>query len=442
MEPGQEVIIRDNRTNVKLFGGYVKEVTRKFPKPDLIIQSVSTQGYEKLIVNVDTGVTADYIAGANTEKEILTALFATYCPTITVGAHVITGNLTAIAFTNSSLRRAIDELAAVEGRKWYVDADKRLHYFASTGETAPFGFSDTPDDSSTFGYADLEYTTDENGDIRGKLKCWQSGLYAGMAIGITNALLGWSAQSYMITEIQTRLISGSLSNTDIIAEYTVNFGTLPKSQISNEIIRSGRVITTARIADLAVTNAKIESCSIDKLTAGQITVQALIGTGGAIASAASGTRIQITPAEIAGYNGSTKQFYLQSSDGKAYAGAGAVVMDATGLTIKGAFLKLSDSSGNLCGALNGYTNTTRHVGLYGDQALVLSAGGATPSGSITSGVIASAGTNFDMNLMTGAVIFPIRTDAMGDPSITTGAIYYNSTTGRLRFYDAGTWHTF
>jgi len=52
-----------------------------------------------------------------------------------------------------------------------------------------------------------------------------------------------------------------------------------------------------------------------------------------IASSSTGTRIQITADEIAGYNAAgTKQFYLQASDGKAYAGGGAVWLDSNGIT--------------------------------------------------------------------------------------------------------------
>ena len=47
-------------------------------------------------------------------------------------------------------------------------------------------------------------------------------------------------------------------------------------------------------------------------------------------------RIEITGDEIAGYDsGSTKQFYLQASDGKAYAGGGSVLLDSSGLKAKG-----------------------------------------------------------------------------------------------------------
>jgi len=51
-----------------------------------------------------------------------------------------------------------------------------------------------------------------------------------------------------------------------------------------------------------------------------------------IASSTTGNRIDITADEIAGYSGAgVKQFTLQSSDGKALAGAGAVVLDSDGL---------------------------------------------------------------------------------------------------------------
>jgi hypothetical protein len=49
-----------------------------------------------------------------------------------------------------------------------------------------------------------------------------------------------------------------------------------------------------------------------------------------VMSSVTGNRIEITPEEIAGYDDSdVKQFYLQASDGKAYAGGGAVIIDAT-----------------------------------------------------------------------------------------------------------------
>jgi len=53
-----------------------------------------------------------------------------------------------------------------------------------------------------------------------------------------------------------------------------------------------------------------------------------------IASSTSGNRIEIDADEIAGYDAAgTKQFYLQASNGKAYAGGGVVVLDEDGIAI-------------------------------------------------------------------------------------------------------------
>jgi len=75
-----------------------------------------------------------------------------------------------------------------------------------------------------------------------------------------------------------------------------------------------------------------------------------------ISSAYSGTRIEITPEEIAGYNESTKQFWLQAEDGKAYAGGSVVALDENGIEIEAstAFAdsrsyKFKDSSGDVVG---------------------------------------------------------------------------------------------
>jgi hypothetical protein len=65
-------------------------------------------------------------------------------------------------------------------------------------------------------------------------------------------------------------------------------------------------------------------------------------------------RIEITGTLIAGYSdATTKQFYLQASDGKAYAGAGAVILDATGLKIKGQTVLFYDTNNDLLGYMYG-----------------------------------------------------------------------------------------
>ncbi|MDD5510920.1 MAG: hypothetical protein PHI12_08920 [Dehalococcoidales bacterium] len=267
MNCGDEIVITDARLGpANIFGGYIKDITYRFLTYNTYVQICKCQDYTKLITDVSSGVTADYSAGANTEKEILTALFAAHCATITVGASVIAGDLAAIKFTDSSLIRAIDELAAISDRKWYVDYDKALHYFVSGDEASTFDLSDSPNNTTTFPYANLEYTIDEDSLERATLVCWQPGLFAGQTIGITNATLVWADKQFLVTNVITKL----KGKTDVAAytlEYSVTLGTIPKQRFTNEVIRAGRVITTARVADAAITTAKIEdlACTTAKI---------------------------------------------------------------------------------------------------------------------------------------------------------------------------------
>jgi len=372
---GDEIKIRDARIASYIFGGYIKDIDYKFLNNNTYVQVCKCQDYKKLITDVSSGVTADYSAGTSTEKQILTALFAAYCPDITVGSYVIPGELVAIEFANSSLTRAIDELAAINERKWYVDYNKNLHYFTSGGEVASFNLSDSPDETTTFGYSGLEYTLAEDATERASLTCWHPGLFAGQTIGITNTALSWANKQFLITNISTK-IRGRPDDVDYVLEHQVTLGTIQVPRFTNEMVRAGRVVTTARIADmavtsakiddlaitnakianltitdakianlaittakidnLAITNAKINDCSIDKLTAGNLTVTGTITTGKFVTGASGTNRIEIDKDYISGYNSSNeKQFYLSASDGKAYCAAGKIVLDKSGIYIEG-----------------------------------------------------------------------------------------------------------
>jgi len=86
-----------------------------------------------------------------------------------------------------------------------------------------------------------------------------------------------------------------------------------------------------------------------------------------ISSSLTGNRIEITADEIAGKDSAgVKQFYLQSSDGKAVAGAGAVIIDVDGIT-----LEQGDATKNYFGWQSGGTIIgqvyTKWVGGAGDK---------------------------------------------------------------------------
>lgn len=111
------------------------------------------------------------------------------------------------------------------------------------------------------------------------------------------------------------------------------------SASTNEFISN-----TAQIKDAIITNAKINDVDVGKLTAGTITADVTISNTFKTA-ASPNPRIEIDSSYIAGYSdATTKQFYLSSTDGKAYFGAGACWLDSSGITLKGDVLTLKDGT--------------------------------------------------------------------------------------------------
>ncbi len=133
---------------------------------------------------------------------------------------------------------------------------------------------------------------------------------------------------------------------------------VPKRKIVSDDQQS-----VSTLADLISQNT-LKELKVENLIAGTINVALTLGASGSIRSAASGTRIQITPDEIAGYNGTTKQFYLQASDGKAYFGAGkcrlaadGALFDTSSATTVLTFVNGTDYS-NIWGSGTGFTIQT------------------------------------------------------------------------------------
>lgn len=198
-------------------------------------------------------------------------------------------------------------------------------------------------------------------------------------------------------------------------------------------------INGLRLQNTSVADAAIGSCSFGKLTAGTITVAATLGTGSAIQSAASGTRITITPTEIAGYNGSTKQFYLQSSDGKAYCGAGAAILDVYGVgitgnaTAAGAMLRFADTAAHLIDS-----NYMCYI-YQNNGSLVIgtdsSAGGVT-IGALNGTVTLSAPSAYIDMSSSPYMKLPQKSSA---PASGESEAYYNTTSHKAQYYNGTSW---
>jgi hypothetical protein len=218
---------------------------------------------------------------------------------------------------------------------------------------------------------------------------------------------------------------------------TIGLAKITTAMIQDLAVTSAKIndlaVTNAKIDALAVTDAKITSLSVTKLTAGNLTVIGTITTGKWVTGAAGTNRIEIDANYIAGYNSSNVlQFYLSAATGKAYAGAGAVVLDTAGITINGQVLAFKCNTTTV-GYL--YANLTTELLLYSNNDLCLQSVDTTlllAGGLITiqgDGIKADSSKYMD---------FP---QYGFDPSASECRIYYNFTTHTFKFHNGTEWKT-
>jgi hypothetical protein len=235
------IVITDNVTSTQLFTGYLKTCDFKFYKTTHIIEaSCSFINELSLLYGTTTLNTTD------TEINVLEAVIGGWTPD-PITTHVITGTTVTTVWNSVSQQRILNELAAMNDRYYYFDGDGELHYFANTGEAAPFALSDTPNNTTTFPFSDLIYSVDYWGDGAynsdgGSLVCWKSGLMPGMHLDITYSNLSWSAQSFIIDEVKMKYAGGDLQ-TSVNWLYEVHFGTAKKRRVSDLVVRSNYTVS-------------------------------------------------------------------------------------------------------------------------------------------------------------------------------------------------------
>lgn len=88
-----------------------------------------------------------------TEQEIIDDLFNTYWSEIDTTTYVDgTNTVPPIAFPRLLFDEALDQLAALFEKEWYIDFNKKLHYFTPSIVGAPFELSSSPAPMSPFPY--------------------------------------------------------------------------------------------------------------------------------------------------------------------------------------------------------------------------------------------------------------------------------------------------
>lgn len=125
-----------------LFGGTITEIESTSQQQSFIIQQVTATdwGYKmngKLVVRSYTNMDP---------ADIIADIVASYCPAgfdATTYVNRAGYNIASIKFNYEQPTKCIEALAARIGWNWYVDADKKVHFFLAENTVAPFPIDET-----------------------------------------------------------------------------------------------------------------------------------------------------------------------------------------------------------------------------------------------------------------------------------------------------------
>lgn len=158
----------------------------------------------------------------------------------------------------------------VYGSATYVSVSASNTYEA-VASPAPFGLSDTPDNVTTFGFADLEVVsarTEEGDETTGSCTVFRAGLRPGMTFTLTSVKHGLAAQSFTVQDATVTWPTYAAPVT------TVTFGApiVTMSVWVNSVGNAGE-ITGTRITDGSVTTPKLAANAVtaSKIAANTIT---------------------------------------------------------------------------------------------------------------------------------------------------------------------------
>ena len=165
-DPGAEIAVTEKSTitivdtdpapDETLFAGEVADVD--WDLLDVALDGrrihLRCQDYNILVEEAVIDVEESYSAEA--DSVIIDDLFTTYRPDIDSTTHVATLDASMnLVVQNVTLREAMDEISKTTGGRWYVDQDKRLHYFTAEADVAAWFLSDTPDLVTSFPYQSI-----------------------------------------------------------------------------------------------------------------------------------------------------------------------------------------------------------------------------------------------------------------------------------------------
>lgn len=158
----QEIIIQNDGTTI--FGGYITRVEADPVRKGGTGITYTIDAADYSIKLAKTYVKAEY--ENKTDAYIINDLFTTYLPEIETATYLSTiKTFERVRFNRISLENVLIKICELSCADYYVDYDKKLHFFATSADAAPFGISDAPDYSTTYPYSNFLMAADGSGVV-------------------------------------------------------------------------------------------------------------------------------------------------------------------------------------------------------------------------------------------------------------------------------------
>lgn len=160
-----EVVITDeNAGSVRLFGGYVQQIDYLLtPTGNRLDATVRCADYTCLLDHV---IVKRQWLTPTADSQIIADMFSAYLPEIDYTTFVATvTTIEKLRLNRLTLRNCMDLVAQMSGADWYVDYDKKLHFFNVENNPAPYALADSPDLVTTYPYFNMKVNKDGTGVI-------------------------------------------------------------------------------------------------------------------------------------------------------------------------------------------------------------------------------------------------------------------------------------
>lgn len=136
-ELGAEIIVTLDGT--RIFGGSILSFETSVEAPPTVNYAVECVDFthqldRKLVTERYLNETAD---------DIIADLVTKYAPGFTIVGVDAEETIARVSFNRLTMSECLDKLAKLNNYVWYVDYNKDIHFFAKSGETAPFNLTDT-----------------------------------------------------------------------------------------------------------------------------------------------------------------------------------------------------------------------------------------------------------------------------------------------------------